>query len=358
MKKALTCCALALALTSLSSMAKQDKMAVIDHQIASWVAQHNYSGAAIIIVKDDKPIFEKYYGGYTSQTEVHIASAGKWLAAATIASLVDDGVLSWDDPVRKWLPAFTDSKGDATLRQLFSHTSGYPDYQPANKPEDHYQTLTESVAHILPLPSVNPPGTTFNYGGLAMQVAGRMAEVASGKSWESLFQEHIAQPLGMTHTGFTPVSEEQGFSPMLAGGARTTLADYRRFLQMVAHNGQFEGRRILSTAAITMMQSDQLQGAKILPGAVNRYVQDVRGQARNDIYGLGEWREQVDNQGRPLLISSPGWAGSYPWIDKTNNSYGVILAKVNLSVAHKTGFNSFYAGPQLIPAIREALATQ
>lgn len=153
MKKALTCCALALALTSLSSMAKQDKMAVIDHQIASWVAQHNYSGAAIIIVKDDKPIFEKYYGGYTSQTEVHIASAGKWLAAATIASLVDDGVLSWDDPVRKWLPAFTDSKGDATLRQLFSHTSGYPDYQPANKPEDHYQTLTESVAHILPLPS-------------------------------------------------------------------------------------------------------------------------------------------------------------------------------------------------------------
>lgn len=356
MNKTLTCCALLLALTSHSGMAKQKNMTEIDGQIASWVAQQDYPGAAVIIVKDDKTVFEKYYGGYTSQTEVHIASAGKWLAAATIASLVDDGILSWNDPVRKWLPAFTDAKGDATLRQLFSHTSGYPDYQPADKPEDHYQTLAESVAHILPLPAVNPPGTTFNYGGLAMQVAGRMAEVASGKSWESLFQERIARPLGMTHTAFTPVSQEQGFSPMLAGGARTTLADYRRFLQMIAHNGQFEDRKILSPAAISMMQSDQVQGAKMLPGAVNRYVQDIRKEGRNDIYGLGEWREQVDGQGNALLISSPGWAGTYPWVDKTNNSYGLILAKVNLPIAQKAGFNSFYAGPELIPAIRKALA--
>jgi len=161
----------------------------------------------------------------------------------------------------------------------------------------------------------------------------------------------------MTHTGFTPVSKEQGFSPMLAGGAFTTLADYRRFLQMIAHHGQFNGKQILSAEAIANMQRDQVQSAKVLPSAVNCYVQDVRGEARNDIYGLGEWREQVDKLGHPLLISSPGWAGSYPWIDKTNNSYGMILAKVNLSMTQKTGFNSFYAGPHLIPAIREALAT-
>lgn len=356
MKKTLTCCALLVALISQSTTAQQKEMTEVDRQLATWVAQKNYPGAAIIIVKDDQTVFEKYYGGYTSQTQVHIASAGKWLAAATIASLVDDGVLSWNDPVRKWLPTFTDSKGDATLRQLFSHTSGYPDYQPADNPEDHYQTLTESVNHILPLPAVNPPGTTFNYGGLAMQVAGRMAEVASGQSWESLFQQRIARPLGMSHTSFTPVSPEQGFSPMLAGGARTTLADYRRFLQMIAHEGQFEGKQILSTTVIKDMQRDQVQGANVLPGAVNRYVQHVRGETRNDLYGLGEWREQVDNHGNPLLVSSPGWAGTYPWIDKTNNSYGLILAKVNVLIAQKTGFNSFYAGPQLIPIIRKGLA--
>lgn len=355
MKNILIGCALCLAFSGQNALAKESSLAGVDQQITSWVEKGYYPGAAVIIVKDDKIVFEKYYGGYTAQTEVHIASTGKWLAAATIASMVDDGVLSWDDPVSKWLPEFTDEKGRATLRQLLSHTSGYPDYQPADKPEDHYQFLAESVAHIHPLKSVSKAGETFNYGGLAMQVAGRMAEVASGKSWNTLFYQRIAKPLGMTHTAFTPVSSEQGFSPMLAGGARTTLADYQRFLKMIAQDGQYQNKQILSASAIAFMQSDQIRQAQIAPGEVNRYVQTVRGSNRHDIYGLGEWREEVDLYEAPTLISSPGWAGTYAWIDKTNQSYGLILAKVNLSVAQPAGFNSFYAGPSLISVIRADL---
>ncbi|MFP3434884.1 serine hydrolase domain-containing protein, partial [Paraburkholderia sp. SIMBA_061] len=91
-----------------------------------------------------------------------------------------------------WLPEFTDSKGQATLGQLLSHTSGYPDYQPKGKHPDDHQTLQEAVRHIVGLPAQRRPGTEFHYGGLAMQVAGRMAEVASGKDFETLFQEEIA----------------------------------------------------------------------------------------------------------------------------------------------------------------------
>ncbi len=67
------------------------------------------------------------------------------------------------------------------MRQLLSHTSGYPDYQPAGNHRDDYETLREAVAHIVNLPADTLPGTVFHYGGLAMQVAGRMAELSTGQ---------------------------------------------------------------------------------------------------------------------------------------------------------------------------------
>src|SRR6185295_12204162 len=60
------------------------------------------------------------------------------------------------------------------VRQLLSHTSGFARQQPRGRRSDDYQTLEESVSHIATLPLANRPGTHFRYGGLAMQVAGRM----------------------------------------------------------------------------------------------------------------------------------------------------------------------------------------
>lgn len=322
-------------------------------QVEKWVASGVYPGAGILIGCGDRTLLERYFGTYNPGTVVHIASAGKWLAAATIASVVDSGQLRWDDPVSKWLPELDGAKGRATLRQLLSHTAGYPDYQPEDRPRDDYQTLAESVAHIVPLPADGEPGTHFRYGGLAMQVAGRMAEVATGKSWEILFQSRIARPLGMRDTAFTPVSAEPGFSPMLGGGARTTLRDFAHFLQMIDANGRFRGRRILSTAAIAEMQRDQVGKAQFSP---RQFVEQVRADTRTSVYGLGEWREEVDAQGRPTLLGSAGWAGAYPWIDKTTHSYGFILAKVDVNRAQELGFSSFLSSPILPMLARNAFA--
>ncbi len=215
----------------------------------------------------------------------------------------------------KWLPEFKDDpKGSATIRQMLSHTSGYRPYQPADKPVDKYQTLAESVEHILPLPPVYKPGERFDYGGLAMQVAGRMAEEATGKDWETLFQERIARPLKMKNTHFTPVDQGGGHSPMLGGGARSTMRDYANFLAMIAGNGVFMGKRVLSEKAVAEMQADQVRGAMVGRG---EFVERVRGSTHNGIYGLGEWREELDEHGKAVLLSSPSWAGAYPWIDKT-----------------------------------------
>lgn len=326
----------------------------LNRKVASWVDSGYYDGASVKIVSGNKVLFEDYYGGYTDTTALHVASAGKWVAVATIAAIVDDGKLSWDDNVRKYLPEFTDAKGDATLRQLLSHTAGYPDYQPEGKRRDDYQTLEEAVFNILNLPSDTIAGTKFRYGGLAMQVAGRMAEMATGKDWETLFQEKIAKPLDMKYSYFVPVSEEPGFNPMLAGGLKTCLRDYMNFLNMIAHNGLFEGERILSEKAINEIEADQIKEAVI--GSEN-YVLRSRQNLHNGIYGLGCWREEIDENNKATLISSPGWAGAYPWVDRKNNIYGFILAKVK-GKAFSEGFSSFYGGAVLPLIVRDAIKQQ
>lgn len=324
----------------------------LDSKIKSWVDSGYYEGVSVCIIKDDKILFKANYNNYSDTTALHVASVGKWIASATIASIVDEGKLAWDDKVNKYLPEFIDIKGEATLRQLMSHTAGYPDYQPKGKKWDDYQTLSESVANIVNLPADTLPGTKFHYGGLAMQVAGRMAEIATSKDWETLFQEKIAGPLGMKNSHFTPVSEEQGFNPMLGGGFKTCLHDYLNFLNMIIHNGRFEKKQILSERVVEEIGSDQLKGISLI-GSEN-YVKRSRQNLHSGIYGLGCWREEVDNNGRATLISSPGWAGAYPWIDLKNNVYGFILAKVKKK-AFAEGFSSFYSSAVLPLIIRDAI---
>ena len=327
----------------------------LQNKIQSWVDSGYYTGSSIIVVKNNRVIYKRYFGNYDSGTVTFIASAGKWLAAATIAAVVDEGKLNWNDKVKKWLPEFTDIKGEATLAQLLSHTAGYPDYQPKEKPIDIYQTLKASVAQIVNLPADTLPGTKFKYGGLAMQVAGRMAELATGQDWETLFQEKIAIPLQMRSTHFTPVDSSGGYAPMLGGGARTTLQDYADFLSMISNDGMFNGKRILSVNAIKVMQADHVVDAKVNAG---EFIENARGSLRKDIYGLGEWREEVNENGEATLISSPSWAGAYPWIDKKNKVYGFFLARVNVEEANKYGFSSFYSSPVLPLMVRKILKTK
>jgi CubicO group peptidase (beta-lactamase class C family) len=324
----------------------------IEEKIKNWIECHYYPGASIVVVKDNEVLYEEYFGNYTRETQVYVASAGKWLAAAAIAAVVDEGKLGWDDKVVQWLPEFKDIKGQATLRQLLSHTSGYPDYQPTGSRRDDYQSLEESVKHIVNLPADTTPGTEFHYGGLAMQVAGRMAELATGNDWETIFQKKIGVPLEMTGTRFTPVDSTGGHNPMIGGGARCTLHDYVHFLQMISNDGVYNNERILSRKSISEMQRDQVNGALVHAG---EYVQRSRAAAHGSIYGLGEWREILNDQGDAVMISSPGWAGAYPWIDKENNVYGFFLTHVNVEKANRDGFSSFYASAKIPMMVRDIL---
>jgi CubicO group peptidase (beta-lactamase class C family) len=180
-----------------------------------------------------------------------------------------------------------------------------------------------------------------------------LPELATGKDWETLFIENIARPLKMTDTHFTPVDGGIGHNPMLGGGARSTLQDYGNFLAMIDDDGEFAGKRVLSAESIREMEANQVgeavvQREKELP-------EKVRGATHPGVYGLGEWREQLDSKGEAILISSPSWAGTYPWVDKTHHVFGVLLAHVDMEQASKDHFNAFFESPVAATLVRQIL---
>jgi CubicO group peptidase (beta-lactamase class C family) len=325
----------------------------LDSTITAWVTRGYYHGAAIEVVRDDRTVFSKTYGGFTADTQVYVASAGKWVAAAVVAAVVDHTALKWDDTVERWLPQFRGTdKATITLRQLLSHTSGIMPYLPDPR-VDTFNSLDSAVAAILPLPTVFPAGSRFQYGGLAMQVAGRMAEVATGETFEALFQQYICRPLGMARSHFIPVNRDGGHAPMLAGGLCTTLHDYMQFLLMIAHDGKYHGRRILQRKTVTEMQADQLHGARV---DEDEYVERALHLHHKAVYGLGEWREKVDARtGQAYQLSSPGWAGAYPWFNKHDHVWGFFIAHVQGPSQKPDGFSSFYGSPFISESVHQAL---
>ena len=136
---------------------------------------------------------------------------------------------------------------------------------------------------------------------------------------------------------------------MLGGGARSTLNDYTHFLSMIFNNGVYKGKRVLSINAIKTMQADHSSQGLI---ASENFVDEVRAREGKDIYGLGEWREEVDSNSNATLISSPSWAGAYPWIDKKNGVYGFFLTHI---VKPRNGFNSFLSSPVIPLYVRDAI---
>ncbi|MDX2030469.1 MAG: serine hydrolase [Blastocatellia bacterium] len=286
------------------------------------------AGASLVLIKDGRVVYERQFGAYDANTTVFIASASKWIAAATLMTLVDEGKLGLDDPVSKYLPYFTGEKGTMTIRQLFSHTSGLPPDIALGSESgclgDRGTTLDGCVREIAGLALIGPPGGQFAYGGNSMQVAGRICEVVSGKSWEALFQERIAGPLGMTGTTFGTSQ-----NPLVAGGARSRLGDYAAFLRMILNEGLHDGRRILSAEAVREMQRDQTFGVPIV---FSPHTQYGNGSFR---YGLGEWIDAKDGQGNSIQLSSQGGFGFSPWIDRRRNLIGVLLVQNSLQNVYR-----------------------
>ena len=177
-------------------------------------------------MRDGKIVFAKAYGKQSEtmkDTErrppYQIASISKQFTAAALLMLEDEGKLSLDDTVAKWLPGITG--GDKIkLRQLLSHTSGLQDYWPQDysfaamaKPT----TPQGIVDRWAKKPLDFEPGAQWQYSNTGYVVAGLIAEKAAGKPLLAYLQEKIFKPLGIK-----AIDQDKAIGPAFPQG-------YRRF---------------------------------------------------------------------------------------------------------------------------------
>ncbi|EOF5101325.1 serine hydrolase domain-containing protein [Salmonella enterica] len=284
-------------------------------------------GFSVGIGQRDKIVSLVNFGGLEPNTRYPIASASKFLTAATVMVLVDEGTLSLDRPVSHWLPSFPVVADELTLRHLLSQTSGLagPQGEFYEFAQDHRMTLAQSALEVMQRPLISRPGNVFAYGGPGFQVVGAVVEAATGKRWSDIFQEKLAGPLGMTRTRWThPYMDrandapiEEILNPVLQGGAVSTAEDYLNFLSMIAKNGMFAGKRVLSRDSVDEMLADQTSGAEMTSTGSNILV-DAH-------YALGNWCESWDEEGNGVRNSSLGFFGMYPWVERSTGRFGIIF---------------------------------
>lgn len=277
------------------------------------VSNLRLDGAAMLFIKDGETLCESYFGRYTETTTVPLISAAKWISAATILRLVDEGFLSLDDPVSKYLNYFEGEHGTITVRQMLSHTSGLPMYHECMFLSDIL--LDQCTRSIAQMELESTPGTQFLYAGTAFSVAGRVAEAAIGddKRWGDIFFEHFADPMDMFLTNYGNTR-----NPLLSEGyVVSSLTEYGRFLQMILDGGVYDNKQILSEAALNEMFADQTANAET---GFNPRGGDIS-------YGLGIWRDQVNDDGTAVVVSSPGGAGYMPWINFDRNIIGIFMVE-------------------------------
>lgn len=284
------------------------------------VSEVPLNGATLIVAHEGAVIHESHYGVYGPATRIPIASASKWVSAVAIGTLVDDGLLQWDTTVGDIIPTAPEDKRAITLRQLFSHTSGLPGDNGGclGNPS---MTLATCATEILAVPLATAPGTCFSYGGLSMQLAGRMAEIVTGQSWDQLFIARVVVPLGLVATDYAFTSVAPGYvpvaNPRIPGGVRSTARDVVRIAQLFAQNGIWNGAVVLAPATVALMMRDQTFGV----GYANNPGPEAYG------YGIGLWRNRVDASAVALEVSSPGGFGTWPWFDRATDVAGVVFVR-------------------------------
>lgn len=263
--------------------------------------------AVLLVYKDGKIVFEKSVGEFTPKTQAPIAASTQWLTAALVMSYVDEGKLSLDDKVSKFLPIFSKySKGYITIRDCITHLTGIEgpsigSLKDMSNPKK-FSSLDELVNDIASSKEIlSNPGLVFRFNNIGFTIAARVLEVLNRRGFEQMMAERITRPLLMRTTNFFSYTV---INP--AGGAQSSAYDYMNFLSMLLNGGVFNGKRILSEAAIeTMMKASTTQGMiKESPAILD---------GKN--YGMGQWIFGTDENGKTTTVACPGLFGTWPLID-------------------------------------------
>jgi CubicO group peptidase (beta-lactamase class C family) len=323
------------------------------------------AGVVTLIATRDKVLHFEAFGMADVEAKVPmrtnaifwIASMTKPITAAAVLMLQDEGKLSVEDPVAKYLPELGNFKtadgkpAKLTLRHLLTHTSGMPEAT-----SEQYKTA-HSLADVIPFYVGKPlrfePGTKWEYCQSGINSLGRIVEVVSGQSFPAFLQKRLFIPLGMHDTTFY-LSQEQlarlaktywstnstleadpfniqgrlasdpSRYPAPNGGLFSTAMDYTRFCQMILNGGSLAGHQYLKPRSVKLMTSLQT-------GALKTGFTDGNG------WGLG-WCVVRQPQGITAMLSPGSFGhggafGTQAWIDPVKQvAYVLMFQRANFPI--------------------------
>jgi CubicO group peptidase (beta-lactamase class C family) len=312
---------LALVFCALAPLRGQDKFAAIPARMQAFVDQGEISGGVTLVATKDKVLHLAAVGqsdlasGRKMATNdmFWIASMTKPMSAVAAAILVDEGRLSFSDPVEKYLPEFhglwvlqeetaerrvlVAAARPVTVHDLLTHTSGMGEYV-AYGP---HWTLAEMIKGVAREPLKFQPGSKWSYSTSGLDTVCRIVEVVAGLPFGEFMQRHLFDPLGMKDSTFwlSPAQEKRFATnyrrnpdtgklepatiyymyggamtdrerpPLGGAGLFSTAEDVAKFYQMLLNGGTAAGTRILKPETVAEMTHPQTGDLKagFLPGS-------------------------------------------------------------------------------------------
>ena len=305
---------LGLGLMLLTGCDRSQPMPDNENAVTAFALQHfvdndEITGAVTAVVGPDGLIAIEAFGladvakkrAMSKDAMFWIASMTKPMTAMGVMMLVEEGKVKLDDPLEKFVPEFKGIQVKSaqglvaprrliTVKDLLTHTSGI-DGTPATPPNTPVDTLpfAEMCAAYAKRPLTDEPGAKWSYNNNAINLLGRVIEVASGKAYADFMEERLFEPLGMVNTTFWPNRDHldvlakpyrkdkatgalvettnSRFSeplsdtkrtPFPAGGLYSCARDLAKLYQMLLNGGELGGKRYLKAATLKQMTSNQL----------------------------------------------------------------------------------------------------
>jgi CubicO group peptidase (beta-lactamase class C family) len=182
----------------------------VDDLLKQAMQQHQIAGLSLMIVKDGQPVKTQGYGlanlewnmPVDSNTVFEIGSITKQFTAACVLLLAQDGKLSVDDPISRYLKNTPASWTNITVRHLLTHTSGLRNYtELGGFTLTQHLTQAQFIQKMGAHPLVSRPGDAWAYCNTGYNLLGYIIENVSGENYWSFLRERILSPLQMTATG-------------------------------------------------------------------------------------------------------------------------------------------------------------
>ena len=272
-------------------------LADIDPVIERALETYQVPGVAVAVIVGDEVVLAKGYGfrdvekklPVTPETQMPIASMTKQFTVAALGTLVRQGKLDWDKPVREYLPDFRLNNeyatANATTRDLVTHRIGLPRHDAVWYGSD---LSREQIFHRLQyFPFSRDLRVKFQYNNLMYMTSGYLAGQLAKSSWEELVKSALFTPLGMKRSNFTvaamlaePNHSEAyelntkrevvkvGHEPLdtmgPTGSINSSVDEMARYARMMLAGGSFEGKRVLLEADVQSMMQPQMPGGRSL----------------------------------------------------------------------------------------------